>query len=221
MSINQPARARRTKRAPNVTAVAISATPTQAVVPSLPPAPGATTLSLSPVQLSDARPKPAKVPASNKIEGKSLIRRKALAIVAMRAQGYTSEEIAAELKVRVATLSTYVYRAVKSGFLVNSKGESLLADPKDQVEYELAHKVVRNLGVLLDCGDTKIQKEVTLEVAKGTLFKKFDQQVNVPLPNMNVLSLRIEMPRGAEAITVREGSIGGKPAYLEGERLDE
>ena len=149
------------------------------------------------------------------------MRKKALAIVAMRAQGYTSDEIATELKVKVDTLSTYVHRAVKSGFLVNSKGESLLADPKDQVEYELAHKVVRNLGVLLDCGDLKTQKEVTLEVAKGTLFKKFDQQVNMPLPNMNVLSLRIEMPRGAEAITVREGSIGGKPAYLEGERTDE
>ena len=217
MSINQPARARRTKRAPNATAVAISAIPTQAVAPSLPPAPGATTLSLSPTQVSDARPKPAKVLHSNKIEGKSLIRKKALAIVAMRAQGYTSEEIAAELSVKVATLSTYVHRAVKSGFLVNKRGESLLADPKDQVEYELAHKVVRNLGVLLDCGDLKTQKEVTLEVAKGTLFKKFDQQVNVPLPNMNVLSLRIEMPRGADMITVREGSIGGKPVYTSGE----
>ena len=192
-------------------------TPTQAVAPSLPPASGATTLSPS----SSATIVPVVRKSSNKIEKNSLVRKKALAIVAMRAQGYTSDEIAAELKVKVDTLSTYVHRAVKSGFLVNKRGESLLADPKDQVEYELANKVVRNLGVLLDCGDLKTQKEVTLEVAKGTLFKKFDQQVNVPLPNMNVLSLRIEMPRGAEAITVREGSIGGKPAYLEGERTDE
>ena len=210
MSINQSARV-----PPSAPAVAISATSTQAVAPSLPPASGATTLS--PTHSTHA----AKRIPSNKIEKGSLIRKKALAIVAMRAQGYTSDEIAAELKVKVATLSTYVHRAVKSGFLVNSKGESLLADPKDQVEYELAHKVVRNLGVLLDCGDLKTQKEVTLEVAKGTLFKKFDQQVNVPLPNMNVLSLRIEMPRGADTITVREGSIGGKPAYVEGETMDE
>ena len=217
MSINQLARARRIKRATNATAVAISAIPTQAVVPSLPPAPGATTLSPT---HSSAKTTPKRA-SSNTIEKGSLVRKKALAIVAMRAQGYTSDEIAAELKVKVATLSTYVHRAVKSGFLVNKRGESLLADPRDQVEYELAHKVVRNLGVLLDCGDLKTQKEVTLEVAKGTLFKKFDQQVNAPLPNMNVLSLRIEMPRGADTITVREGSIGGKPMYIEGDTTND
>lgn len=191
--------------------------------PSLPPVSGETARSLSPLHKS-----------FHKLEKDSLIRKKAVAIVAMRAQGFSTDEIAAELHLKPSSISTYVHRAAKSGFLVNSKG-SLLSDPKDQVEFELAHKVVRNLNAALDGtlvttaeGEikpvSKSMRETTLEVAKGTLFKRFDQPKEGPLPSMQVLAVRIEMPTASQSLPhVVEGSIGGVPATFddEGEIADD
>lgn len=190
---------------------------TEPAAPSLPPAPGETALSPS-----TAHAKP--VPIARSYYKMSVVRKKAVAIVAMRAAGYTTDEIAAELKLKPSSISTYIHRATKEGFLVNKHG-SMLHDPTDQVEYELAHKVVRNLNAALD--DTlvtiadgemkpvsKEMREVTLEVARGTLFKKFDQPHEAPLPSMQILAIKVDMPTNGQ-VQAREGTIGGVP-YVDG-----
>lgn len=156
-----------------------------------------------------------------------IMRKKALAIVAMRANGCTNEEISKELGLSIQNIHSYVYRATKAGYLVNRKTrESLIWDPKDQLEYELSHKITRNLNGALDdqpvtLADGEIKpvskrmREAAMEIAKGTLFKKFDQASAPVQQGMNVLAVRIDMPTSGN-MTVREGTIGGTPNYVEG-----
>ena len=181
---------------------------------------------------SSLPPTPSRVPAPPttsldnpwKIEKHSVIRKKAVAIVAMRAQGYSTDEIAQELKIRPKSVRNYVYLATKSGFLVNKQG-SFFADPKDSIEFELAHKAIRNLHAALDdepvtiesTGEikpiSKVMYDATMELAHGALFKQFDPpKESASLPGMQVLAIKIDMPTTGDT-TVREGSMGGSPIY--------
>lgn len=195
--------------APNVPALA----PIPAVASSLPPTP-------------DQVPAP---PPTRLIEKHSLIRRKALAIVAMRREGYTTDEIAAELQIKPKSVKQYVYMAHRSGYLVKN-GQSVLVDPTERVEFELADKAVRNLSAALDDsvittaeGEIKpVSKrmyEATMAVAQGAIFKKFDPAAAAPVaPGMQVLQVKIEMPAAGE-MKVRDGTIGGVGSYIEGEAI--
>ena len=118
----------------------------------------------------DQGPAPPLAKPKYLIEKNSVVRKKAVAIVAMRAQGFSTEEIATELRIKPASVSHYVWQATKSGFLLNRRGESLFTDPKDRIEFELAHKAVRNMNEFLDSTNTRVRKEFTLEIAKGALF---------------------------------------------------
>lgn len=184
---------------------------TKAVAPSLPPAP-----NLSPA--------PPLTTPSWRLPKNSVVRKKAVAIIAMRAQGFTTDEIAHELHIKPASVCTYVYRAGRNGMLTNKRGESAFDDPKDCIDYELAHKVVRNMNAALDdmpvtlaSGEikdiSKVMYETTMRLAEGALFKRFDQAHDTSaLPGMQVLAVKIEMPQTG-GVVVREGSIGGVPAY--------
>ncbi len=181
--------------------------PTPSAAVSLPPPPGE---ALAPSPLPAPKPR-------YKLEKNSLIRRKAVAIVAMRAQGFSTDEIAAELQIKPQSVHAYVYRATKSGFLVNKQGQSLLTDPKDHIEFELAHKAVRNLGEFLDSDDDTTRERVTLEVAKGALWKKFDVAKDAAMPGMQVLAVRIEMPAAGKDVPQADlSAMGGTPSYVEG-----
>ena len=165
---------------------------------------------------SSLPPTPSRVPApptvlATRLKQTSLIRKKALAIVAMRAQGYSTEEIASELGIRPRSVAQYVYTASKGGWLPRTKG-SAFADPKDSIDFELAHKAVRNMNEFLDSPDIETRKEMTLELAKGSLFKRFDQSKEATLPGMQVLAIKIDMPTTGDT-PVREGSMGGAPIY--------
>lgn len=168
-----------------------------------------------PARVEDAPATPLRKPLL-KLQKNSIVRKKALAIVALRAAGYSDAAIASELKIAVTTIKAYLYRATQAGMLVDKKTKSLLSDPTDRVEFELSHKVIRNLNEMMDSDDDQLRKEVTLEVAKGALFKKFDPIKEHVLPSMNVLSVKIEMPSSG-AVEVRPGALGGTPAYVEGE----
>ncbi len=146
------------------------------------------------------------------------LRRKAIEIIGLRSQGFTHAEIGERLRIKPGSVSTILYRASKAGFLEDSKGNFLLDDPKDEVEFSLQHLATKNLRELMSSdqvlskGDKLVKMEATLEVAKGTLFKKFDQPKESVAPNMNVLAVKIEMPASG-AVTAREGTMGGLPAY--------
>ena len=172
---------------------------------------------------SSLPPTPSRVPAPpttpavsvkplTHLKQTSMIRKKALAIVAMRAQGYSTEEIASELGIRPRCVAQYVYTASKSGWLGRTKG-SAFSDPKDTIDFELAHKAVRNMGEFLDSPDIELRKEATFDLARGALYKRFDlPKDSAPLPGMQVLAIKIDMPTTGDT-AVREGSMGGLPIY--------
>lgn len=153
-------------------------------------------------------------PVFRTIPKNSLMRKKAMAILAMRLAGHTTDEIAADLQITSATIRQYMYVAGKQGW-ISRKGSQLPA-PEDQIEYQLAHKVVRNLDEMLDSPDPEIRNNATLETAKGTIFKKFDQSNEQLVPPSMVLAIKIEIPAGAPA-EMREGTIGGKPRWIDAE----
>jgi predicted transcriptional regulator len=193
--------------------------PVQAAVPSLPPA------------LQDADPTPseqlATIEPSEKTKKKwrkhtmtkdGVMRKKAVAIMAMRANGYTDDEIAKELHLKKATLHVYLHRAVKSGFLVGKEG-SMFADPADRLQYVLANKAVDNLKDMLESnevlhrGDKSIRFEATKLVAEGVLFKRFDQVKEAAQPG-TILQIKIEGTHGNIDVNA-----GGAPGYIDGETI--
>lgn len=189
-------------------------------VQSPPPAEvGAAPPSLPPAASEALAPPPPATKPRWFLPKSSVVRKKALAIIAMRANGYTRAQISEELGIAPSTIDDYVYRATKSGALVGRDGRSLLADPKEELETTLAHKIVRNFNEALDSPDEARRDHVTLEVAKGTIFKRFDPAKEAGAAPMTVLAVKIEMPAGA-AMEARPGSIGGTPAYTEGEIVD-
>jgi DNA-binding CsgD family transcriptional regulator len=153
-----------------------------------------------------------------KLPQNSLIRRKALAIVAMRLEGRSNEDIAKGLEISERSINQYLWMAGKNGWLPKKKG---FVDPKDSLEFDLAHTVIQNLKDAMG-DETRNEKtgmpvktEVALEVAKGTLFKRFGD-VNAAPPPSTILALRIEMPVGVPTV-VREGTTGGAGRWQEAE----
>ena len=166
--------------------------------------------SLSPAQL-----------AIQKLPKNSVVRQKALAIMAMRLAGHDNKVIADELGLSEKSLNQYLWMAGKRGWIPRKRG---FADPKDELEFSLSHKVVQNLHDALD-DETRNEKtgmpvktEVALEVAKGTLFKRF-ADATTQAPPTTVLAVRIEMPPGTPT-EIRQGTTGGVGRWAEGEVLD-
>ena len=143
-----------------------------------------------------------------KLPKDSKIRKTALRIVAMKHYGMTNEDIARVLNISKGTIGSYLFRAGRNGWL------DTLDDPKDEIEFNLAHKIVENLKSLMNSPDESIRSQVTLEAAKGTIFKKFGEAVQTSQPL--VVALKIEMPVGGNQ-PIREGTLGGSAAYVDGE----
>lgn len=152
-----------------------------------------------------------------KYPANSSIRAKAIKIVAMRTAGLEDAEIAQIMKVTKQTIRNYVYIAARHEWLN-------LADPKQQLEYQVMHKVVRNLDDALDDEErnrntgVKVKTEVAMRVAEGTIFKQFEQQL-APQQAQSVVAIQIVMPPGAKQ-EIREDTVQGVAAYVEGETVD-
>ena len=193
------------------------ATPVDESVPTAPPSGG-----------SDPAPSPRKRPtgvaAIEALAPSSLVREKAMHIIAMRMAGMSKADIAKAVGIAERTVNQYVYIAGKNGWLANQEN---WADPADKLEYEVSHKVVRNLEAGLDQEHAAIvqgrlinKDSITAEVARGTLFKKFGdvaaQQPQAP----NVLAIKIELPTTGSTDPVRVGAGGGTPRFVEAEVID-
>ena len=193
------------------TALPVSLPPPASPEPtSLPPFPPS--LSEKLIQTSDTLisaattlPDPSK---SRSLPSNSLIRQKVLAIIALRVQGKTNAEIAEILHVTPGTVHAYMYRAGKNGWLAKKA-----VDPTNRLEYEIAHKVVRNLDEMLDSDNESRRDQATMKTAEGTLFKQF-ADASAQAPPMAVIGIRIEMPAG-EPTPIREGTTGGTMRWVE------
>lgn len=184
----------------------LPATSMPSVPPSLPPAVTADT-SLTPSNSEDKKPDWYLPPDSK-------IRVVAMQIIAMRIAGMEDTEIAEKLNISRKSISPYIYRATKNGWLT-------LDDPKARLEYQMMHKVVDNINEGLNdrarhqTSGMMVGTAVALKVAEGTIFKQFDQEV-VSAPS-TVVAVQVVMPDGPRP-QVRVGNdIGGVPAHIDAE----
>jgi hypothetical protein len=168
---------------------------------------------------SPSTPAPRRRPRAPK---DSKVRRTAMAIVALRAQGMKVADAAAHLGIKVETASVYLYRAHKNGWLMSG----VFDDPADNLEYVMKSKVVSNIGDMLEHGTYHSEnnpagcrgdKEVTLEVAKGLGLLKQHAVTKIEGGATTVaLKVDVIMPtQGASIIpqTIRPGTLGGAPIY--------
>jgi len=143
------------------------------------------------------------------------VRTQALQIIAMRINGHEDEEIAKLMGISKNSISPYVYRATRNGWL------DIDYDPKQRVQYQMMHNVVRNLEEGLndeyrnEKTGMKVKTTVALKVAEGTLFKQFDQQV-AETPHTTIVAVKVIMPEGPLQ-QIRQETTGGVPAYIDAE----
>lgn len=157
-------------------------------------------------------PEKQKLHPSIRKEDDSPVRVTALKIVTMRAAGLSDEEIAKGLGIAKSTLYSYVYKAGKNGWLD-------FDDPKDQLEYQLMHKVVRNLDQALDdeyrnekTGE-QVKTRVALEMAAGALYPKLAGAAQVTT-GPALVGIKIQIV-GGDPGTMREGTIMGGADYID------
>lgn len=197
------------KSVPGKTQSTAASLPLPTVDESLVPRP----ITMSTV-VDKARPrkKPGELPRNG------LVKKKALAILALRIDGWTNDEIAAELQIKTKSVNQYIYLAGRNGWVARRNGE-VIGDSKDDVELNVLPRVLRNLKEFLDSDDEEVRKEVTLKTADGTLFKKFANDGTATMPQMSALTINIVHPEGA-AMTIREGTTHGTPMFVEGQVID-
>ncbi len=153
------------------------------------------------------------IPKNLRLTENSTIRTTALKIIAMRAADMTDAEIAKALGLAPSTIRPYLYKAGRNGFI------DIFDDPKDQLEYQMLHKVVRNLNEGLDdsarheTSGMMVKTQVALKVAEMTIAKRFNEPVTAAQAS-TIVAIRIETPSGP-APEIREGTTGGTPAYLD------
>jgi len=138
----------------------------------------------------------------------------AMKILALRATGLDDKAIADAMGLSMQTIWNYCYVAGKNGWAEDFQ------NAKDQIEFRIMPKVVREIEAGLEDRHRnektglQVATAVALKVAEMTVAKRFEQTSSAP-PISNVIAIRIEQAPGTH-VSVREGNIGGVPAYVEG-----
>ena len=124
--------------------------------------------------------------------------------VALRAlkPGITYQEAADQMGISRAYLNSAVTRATKEGWL-------RFDDPLARLNHEIIPKVVDNLNHFLDQKD----RTVTVETAKGTIFKVFQAAEGVDDAPKVGLVLKIEAIDSGN-MKIIEGQIVGRPKEI-------
>lgn len=145
-------------------------------------------------------------------------------ILALKVSGKSRREIAEELEISENTVKTYLWRAKKRGYLQADSFD----DPNDVIETLIRPRVVENIDALLNWKNPKTglpSMDMTIETAKG--IGVFQQHTIAkgqtgPAMNANVLKVQIVMPPNMSGQTeARTGAMGGRPAVLEGEVVEQ
>lgn len=150
-----------------------------------------------------------------KLPKNSKVKKTAMRILALRLHGMSDDDIAKAVGLANATtVRGYIYRAGKNGWL----GEEV-TNPRDALDFDIMHKVVRNIGEALDSNDDERRDRMAVKVAEGTIFKSYDAQAGQEKPAMTMIAVKVEMPEGY-APTVREGAAVGSPNYIDGQVVE-
>ncbi len=116
----------------------------------------------------------------------------------------TNKEVARRLGIAPKSLNTLISQATREKWLV-------IDDPLSRIEHEIIPKTIENLDYFLK----KKDRSVTIEVAKGTIFKQFAESHGIIEAPTTVLALKIESPhRQGEPppdVKIITGTIVGKP----------
>ena len=118
--------------------------------------------------------------------------------------GIRNTEIAKRMGISPSTLNAVLCKARQEGWL-------RFDDPMTKLEHEIIPGVVDNLAEFVAKGD----KTVTIEVAKGTIFKQYQESKGISDNPMTVLALKIEAPKPGEDDKIMTGTIVGQPRGLE------
>lgn len=129
--------------------------------------------------------------------------------------GMSNDDIGAALGISPKSIAGYLYKAGKNGWLD-------FDNPKDNLEYTLMHKVVRNLEESLDSTNILAsgQSERTataLKIAEGALFPKL--AVEAPQQASTIVGIKIEVVGGVPG-TMREGTSMGSNTYVDAETVE-
>lgn len=111
------------------------------------------------------------------------IRHRIAAWIAMRAAepNITLMEASSRMGLAPKTLTGMISKATKEGWL-------RFYDPLDRLEHEIIPQTMDNLVELLNDGD----KQTTIEVAKGTIFRTYQAAKGITDQPTTVLALKIE-----------------------------
>lgn len=139
--------------------------------------------------------------------------KKALQIFELRELGLEDKDIAEKMGLKVRSVWNVMSIARKNGWVP----KTTFSGSKERITEEVVPVALDSLGSLLKHRDPKIRLEATMETLKGTAFKEFDNDKTQPL-TVPVVAIKIEMPPG-ERQTIREGTVGGTPAFIDGEEL--
>lgn len=154
-------------------------------------------------------PLPAKRPLAPE---DSPIRETAIKIYLMRGAGMDEATIAEHLGLSVKTLSGYIYKAGRMGWL-----NDFIVDHKARLQDVIMHKVLDNIQEGLEDEERnektgmKVKTTVALKVAEGALFPSM-QQPGQGGGNTMLMGIKIEVV-GNEPGKIREGTIVEAPAY--------
>ena len=143
-------------------------------------------------------------------------------ILVMDAAGHKDAEIAKKLKTTAATISSYRYIAKRNGWLRHLDNGVELVDIEAELALNIDRKIVRNVDASLDGRMTNWQThEMTIAAAKGRGIFKGDTGQRQD-GELSVVAIQIAMPPlGAADQKIDEASVGGTPAYVEGDVLAE
>lgn len=116
----------------------------------------------------------------------------------------TLTDAAKEIGIAPRTLASYVRDAAKEGWLQFS-------NPLEKLEHKVIPQAVDNLLEFLEAKD----KQVTIEVARGTIFKSYQESQGMNKAPQTILALHIEtVPQEGVNIGVIEGKILGRPKQI-------
>lgn len=137
-------------------------------------------------------------------KGKDKTRTRLAAWVAMRGvePTITVSEAAKRLSVNYRTLQKDIITATREGWL-------RFEDPLDRIDFQLIPKTLDNLNKLLDDED----KHTTIEVAKNTVFRSYQEAKGIGEQQTTVLALKIEHPKDDDRMIIT-GEILGQPRAL-------
>jgi hypothetical protein len=117
--------------------------------------------------------------------------------------GISNKEVARRFGLAPHSLNALITKATKEGWLI-------FEDSLSRLEYEIIPKVTDNLNYFLD----KKDKTVTIETAKGTLFKQYQESKGISDAPQTILALKIE-PADDDTVKVITGQIIGRGREIE------